>query len=62
VLDGVAAGRRRRLLEAVTDLLVDVVGADRRLVRGRVVRVVRVHPGDRADGGVPVGAARTPPA
>jgi phenylpyruvate tautomerase PptA (4-oxalocrotonate tautomerase family) len=59
VLDGVAPGRRRRLLEAVTDLLVDVVGADRRLVRGRIVRV---HPDDWADGGVPVGAARTPPA
>ncbi len=46
---------RRRLLGALTDLLVDVLGVDRRLVHGEVVPV---QPDDWAVGGVPVSAAR----
>jgi phenylpyruvate tautomerase PptA (4-oxalocrotonate tautomerase family) len=46
---------RRRLLGALTDLLVDVLGVDRRLVHGEVVPV---QPDDWAVGGVPASAAR----
>lgn len=55
VLQGRPAEQRRRLLGAVTDILVDVLGVDRRLVRGRIIQV---HPDDWAIGGVPAGAAR----
>jgi phenylpyruvate tautomerase PptA (4-oxalocrotonate tautomerase family) len=41
---------RRRLLGALTDLLVDVLGVDRRLVHGEIVPV---QPDDWAVGGVP---------
>jgi phenylpyruvate tautomerase PptA (4-oxalocrotonate tautomerase family) len=44
------AERRRRLLGALTDLLVDVLGVDRRLVYGRIVPV---HAEDWAVGGLP---------
>jgi 4-oxalocrotonate tautomerase len=46
---------RRRLLGAFTDIIVDVLGVDRRLVHGRIISV---HPEDWAIGGVPVGIAR----
>jgi phenylpyruvate tautomerase PptA (4-oxalocrotonate tautomerase family) len=55
VLEGRPAGQRRRLLEAFTDILVDLLGVDRRLVRGRIIQV---HPDDWAIGGVPASAAR----
>jgi phenylpyruvate tautomerase PptA (4-oxalocrotonate tautomerase family) len=45
---------RRRLLGALTDLLVDVLGVDRRLVHGEIVPV---QPDDWAIGGVPASAA-----
>jgi phenylpyruvate tautomerase PptA (4-oxalocrotonate tautomerase family) len=48
---------RRRLLGALTDLIVDVLGVDRRLVHGEVVPV---HPDDWAIGGVPGGTSRRP--
>jgi phenylpyruvate tautomerase PptA (4-oxalocrotonate tautomerase family) len=41
---------RRRLLGALTDLVVDVLGVDRRLVHGEIVPV---QPDDWAVGGVP---------
>jgi phenylpyruvate tautomerase PptA (4-oxalocrotonate tautomerase family) len=44
---------RRRLLGALTDLLVDVLGVDRRLVQGRAVPV---QPDDWAVGGAPLRA------
>jgi phenylpyruvate tautomerase PptA (4-oxalocrotonate tautomerase family) len=46
---------RRRLLGALTDLLVDVLGVDRRLVQGRIIPV---QPDDWAVGGAPPRAAR----
>jgi phenylpyruvate tautomerase PptA (4-oxalocrotonate tautomerase family) len=46
---------RRRLLGALTDLVVDVLGVDRRLVHGEIVPV---EPDDWAVGGVSAGAAR----
>jgi phenylpyruvate tautomerase PptA (4-oxalocrotonate tautomerase family) len=46
---------RRRLLGALTDLLVDVLGVDRRLVHGRVVPV---QPEDWAVGGAAPGVLR----
>jgi phenylpyruvate tautomerase PptA (4-oxalocrotonate tautomerase family) len=46
---------RRRLLGAFTDIIVDVLGVDRRLVHGRIIPV---HPEDWAIGGVPAGIAR----
>ena len=55
VLEGRAAEQRRRLLEAFTDLLVDLLGVDRKLVRGRIIQV---SPDDWAIGGVPAGVAR----
>jgi phenylpyruvate tautomerase PptA (4-oxalocrotonate tautomerase family) len=45
------SGLRRRLLGALTDLLVDVLGVDRRLVHGRIIPV---EPEDWAVGGLPV--------
>lgn len=55
VLESRPAHQRHRLLAAFTDVLVDVLGVDRRLVRGRIVPV---HPDDWAIGGVPATAAR----
>jgi phenylpyruvate tautomerase PptA (4-oxalocrotonate tautomerase family) len=46
---------RRRLLGALSDLLVDVLGVDRRLVHGRIIPV---QPEDLAVGGVPAGTGR----
>jgi phenylpyruvate tautomerase PptA (4-oxalocrotonate tautomerase family) len=46
---------RRRLLGAITDLLVDVLGVDRRLVHGRVIPV---EPEDWAVGGAVPGVGR----
>lgn len=48
------AAQRRRVLEGCTDLLVDLLGVDRKLVWGRIARV---HPEDWAVGGVPAGRA-----
>lgn len=48
--------QRRRLLAALTDLLVDLLGVDRGLVQGRIIPV---HPDDWAVGGVPAGGRRT---
>jgi 4-oxalocrotonate tautomerase family enzyme len=56
VLEGRPAEQRRRLLEAFTDILVDTLGVDRRLVRGRIIQV---SPEDWAIGGVPASAARS---
>ncbi len=55
VLEGRPAEQRRRLLEAFTDIIVDVLGVDRRDVRGRIIQV---HPDDWAIGGVPASVAR----
>jgi phenylpyruvate tautomerase PptA (4-oxalocrotonate tautomerase family) len=55
VLQGRPVEQRRRLVESITDLLVDLLHVDRRLVRGRVVQV---HPDDWAIGGVPASTAR----
>jgi phenylpyruvate tautomerase PptA (4-oxalocrotonate tautomerase family) len=55
VLEGEPAGARRRLVEAITDLLVDLLGVDRKLVRGRIIPV---HPQDWAIGGIPAGDVR----
>ena len=55
VLEGRPAEQRRRLLGAFTDIVVDVLGVDRRLVHGRIIPV---HPEDWATGGVPAAAAR----
>lgn len=55
VLRGRPVEQRHRLLGAFTDILVDVLGADRRLVRGRIIQV---DPDDWAIGGVPASVAR----
>jgi phenylpyruvate tautomerase PptA (4-oxalocrotonate tautomerase family) len=55
VLGDRPVGQRHRLLGAFTDILVDVLGVDRRLIRGRIVPV---HPDDWAVGGVPASAVR----
>ena len=55
VLRGRPAEQRRRLLGAFTDILVDVLGVDRRLVRGRIIQV---DPEDWAIGGVQASVAR----
>ncbi|OLT21152.1 hypothetical protein BJF78_08805 [Pseudonocardia sp. CNS-139] len=55
---GSPAEQRRRLLGALTDLLVDVLGVDRRLVHGRIIPV---QPEDWAVGGAPVGSGRRSP-
>ncbi|OJY53005.1 tautomerase family protein [Pseudonocardia sp. 73-21] len=55
VLQGRPAEQRRRLLGAFTDILVDVLGVDRRLVRGRIIQV---DPDDWAIGGAPASVAR----
>jgi len=43
------------LLGAFTDILVDTLGVDRRVVRGRIIPV---SPDDWAIGGVPASSAR----
>lgn len=55
VLRGRPVEQRRRLIGAFTDVLVDVLGVERRLVRGRIIQV---DPDDWAIAGVPAGAAR----
>lgn len=55
VLEGRPVEQRQRLLEGLTDLVVDVLGVDRDLVRGHCLRV---EPQDWAIGGVPASLAR----
>jgi phenylpyruvate tautomerase PptA (4-oxalocrotonate tautomerase family) len=55
VLEGRPTEQRHRLLGAFTDIIVDTLGVDRRLVRGRIIQV---SPDDWAIGGVPAGVAR----
>jgi phenylpyruvate tautomerase PptA (4-oxalocrotonate tautomerase family) len=55
VLQGRPAEQRRRLMGAFTDIIVDVLGVDRKVVRGRIIQV---DPEDWAIGGVPASAAR----
>lgn len=55
VLEGRPVEQRQRLLGAFTDILVDVLGVERGLVRGRIIQV---HPDDWAIGGVPASAMR----
>ncbi len=55
VLEGRPAEQRHRLLGAFTDILVDTLGVERSLVRGRIIQV---PPDDWAIGGVPASAAR----
>jgi 4-oxalocrotonate tautomerase len=55
MLEGRPTEQRRRLLGGFTDLLVDVLGVSRALVRGRCVRL---DPEDWAIGGTPASAAR----
>jgi 4-oxalocrotonate tautomerase len=56
MLEGRPAEQRRRLLAGFTDLLVDLLGVPRELVRGRCVRL---DPEDWAIGGTPASAARS---
>lgn len=49
------ADLRRRLLGALTDLVVDVLGVERRLVHGQIIPV---HPDDWSIGGVQMSSAR----
>jgi phenylpyruvate tautomerase PptA (4-oxalocrotonate tautomerase family) len=55
VLEGRPVEQRHRLLGTFTDVIVDVLGVERALVRGRIVPV---HPDDWGIGGVPASAAR----
>ncbi len=55
VLEGRPVEQRQRLLTDLTDIIVDVLGVQRGLVRGRVIQV---HPDDWAIGGVPASATR----
>lgn len=55
VLAGRPAEQRHRLLGAFTDILVEVLGVPRELVRGRIIQV---DPDDWGIGGVPASAAR----
>ena len=55
VLEGRPAEQRRGLLAAFTDILVDTLGVERRLVRGRIIQVA---PDDWAIGGAPASLAR----
>lgn len=55
VLAGRPVEQRHRLLAAFTDVVVDVLGVERSLVRGRVVPV---DPDDWGIGGVPASVAR----
>jgi 4-oxalocrotonate tautomerase family enzyme len=58
LLAGRSTEQRHRLLGAVTDIIVDVLGADRRMVQGRIISV---QPEDWAIGGVPATARRGEP-
>ena len=55
VLEGRPVEQRHRLLADLTDLLVDVLGATRSRVRGRIIQV---PPDDWAIGGVPASGVR----
>lgn len=55
VLEGRPVEQRHRLLADLTDLLVDVLGATRSRVRGRIIQV---PPDDWGIGGVPASGAR----
>ena len=55
VLEGRPVEQRHRLLADLTDLVVDVLGAARSRVRGRIIQV---PPDDWAIGGVPASGAR----
>ncbi|MEU7812569.1 tautomerase family protein [Pseudonocardia sp. NPDC049154] len=55
VLAGRPATQRQELLARLTDLVVDVLGAERRLVRGRIVEVA---PENWAIGGVAAASVR----
>ncbi|MGI5132613.1 tautomerase family protein [Pseudonocardia sp. CA-107938] len=55
MLEGRPAEQRARVLGALTDIVVDVLGVERRDVRGRIIQV---PPEDWGIGGVPASAAR----
>ncbi|MHC1562599.1 tautomerase family protein [Actinomycetospora sp. C-140] len=55
VLEGRPVEQRHRLLADFTDIVVDVLGAARERVRGRIIQV---PPDDWAIGGVPASGAR----
>lgn len=55
VLEGRTTEQRHRLLAELTDLVVEVLGAARARVRGRIIQV---PPDDWAIGGVPASGAR----
>jgi 4-oxalocrotonate tautomerase family enzyme len=56
VLEGRPAEQRRTLLGALTDTIVDILGVERRAVRGRIIQV---SPDDWAIGGVPASSVRS---
>ena len=56
VLEGRPAEQRRRLLGAFTDIIVDTLRVDRRVVRGRLIQV---SPDDWAIGGVQASSVRS---
>ena len=56
VLEGRPAEQRRTLLGALTDIIVDILGVERRAVRGRIIQV---SPDDWAIGGVPASSVRS---
>ncbi|HEY4421250.1 MAG TPA: tautomerase family protein [Pseudonocardia sp.] len=58
LLEGRSTEQRHRLLGGLTDIIVDVLGADRRMVQGRIISV---RPEDWAIGGVPATARRGEP-
>jgi len=55
VLEGRPVEQRHRLLAEFTDLIVEILGATRSRVRGRIIQV---PPDDWAIGGVPASGAR----
>lgn len=55
MLQGRPTEQRHRLLAGFTDLLVDVLGVERRHIRGRIIQV---DPDDWAIGGEPASAVR----
>ncbi|MDN5751231.1 MAG: tautomerase family protein [Pseudonocardia sp.] len=55
VLEGRPVEQRHRLLAAFTDVVVEVLGVERGLVRGRLIAV---HPDDWGIAGVPASVAR----
>jgi phenylpyruvate tautomerase PptA (4-oxalocrotonate tautomerase family) len=56
VLEGRPAEQRRGLLGAFTDIIVDTLRVDRRVVRGRIIQV---SPDDWAIGGVQASSVRS---